>query len=103
MKPIHRRDFTGLALALVGQAVSPALRGAAGALPIKKAVLHSMLPKSMPYLDQFKLAKACGFVQVECQTQPDQAEAEKIKKASDEAGLPIHSVMNMAHWKYPLS
>jgi hexulose-6-phosphate isomerase len=44
-----------------------------------------------------------GFAQVECPTTPDQAEAEEIKKASDTAGLPVHSVMNMAHWKYPLS
>jgi hexulose-6-phosphate isomerase len=29
--------------------------------------------------------------------------AEEIEKASEDAGLPIHSVMNMAHWKYPLS
>ena len=33
----------------------------------------------------------------------DDREAEEIKKAAEAAGLPIHSVMNMAHWKYPLS
>jgi hexulose-6-phosphate isomerase len=95
---MNRRTF------LVGQALSPALAAAApSALPIRKAVLVSMLPKSMSYVDRFKLAKDVGFAQVECQTTPDQAEAEEIKKASDAAGLPVHSVMNMAHWKYPLS
>src|SRR5262249_828699 len=72
-------------------------------LPIRKAVLLSMLPKSMSYTDRFKLAKDAGFAQVECPTTPDQAEAEEMRKGSDAAGLPIHSVMNMAHWKYPLS
>jgi L-ribulose-5-phosphate 3-epimerase len=94
---MNRRTFLAASAAPLAAAAAPS------ALPIRKAVLHSMLPKSMPYADQFKLAKDAGFVQVECQTTPDQAEAEKIKKASDAAGLPIHSVMNMAHWKYPLS
>jgi L-ribulose-5-phosphate 3-epimerase len=76
---------------------------AASTLPIRKGVLLSMLPKSMSYADRFKLAKDVGFAQIECPTTPDQAEAEEIKKASDAASLPIHSVMNMAHWKYPLS
>jgi L-ribulose-5-phosphate 3-epimerase len=79
------------------------LAAAATALPIRKAVLLSMLPKSMSYTDRFKLAKDVGFAQIECPTTPDQSEAGEIKKASDAAGLPIHSVMNMAHWKYPLS
>ena len=94
---INRRTFLAAAAAPLAAAAAPS------ALPIRKAVLHSMLPKSMSYVDQFKLAKEVGFVQVECQTTPDPVEAEKIKKASDAAGLPIHSVMNMAHWKYPLS
>jgi L-ribulose-5-phosphate 3-epimerase len=79
------------------------LAAAASTLPIRKGVLLSMLPKSMSYADRFKLAKDVGFAQIECPTTPDQAEAEEIKKASDAASLPIHSVMNMAHWKYPLS
>ena len=29
--------------------------------------------------------------------------AEEIKKAADSAGIRIDSVMNMDHWKYPLS
>ncbi len=32
-----------------------------------------------------------------------QAKAEEIKKAADSAGIRIDSVMNMDHWKYPLS
>jgi hypothetical protein len=40
---------------------------AASRLPIKKAVLLSMLPKSMSMLERFKLAIDCGFEQIECQ------------------------------------
>jgi L-ribulose-5-phosphate 3-epimerase len=71
--------------------------------PIRKAVEFSMLPKSMSVADRFKLARDVGFEQIECPTTPEQNQADEIKKASESAGLPIHSVMNMAHWKYPLN
>ncbi len=72
-------------------------------LPIKKAVYIGMLPRSLSYLDRFKLAKDVGFEEIECATVEDQAVAEEIKKASEATGLRIHSVMNQAHWKFPLS
>jgi hexulose-6-phosphate isomerase len=34
---------------------------------------------------------------------PDQHAAEDARKAAEKTGLRIHSVMNMAHWDYPLS
>ncbi len=71
--------------------------------PIKKGVLISMLPKNLSYLDRFKLARAVGFEVVQAETVSDPKEAEDILRASQSAGLPIDSVMNMAHWKYPLS
>ena len=70
---------------------------------IKKAVLISMLPKQMSYADRFKLAREVGFEAVEAQTISDPREAEEIKKAAENAKVRIHSVMNMAHWQYPLS
>jgi hexulose-6-phosphate isomerase len=70
---------------------------------IKKAVQIYMLPKTMSYADRFKLARDVGFEGVEGQTEEDPKVADEIKKASEGAGIPIHSVMNMAHWKYPLS
>jgi len=76
---------------------------AADRLPIKKAVLIGMTPKDKSYADRFKMARDVGFEQMECTTTPDEREAEEIKKASEAAGVPIHSVMNMAHWKTPLS
>ena len=71
--------------------------------PLKKAVLISMLPKEMSYLDRFKLAIDTGFEAMEAQTVTDPKEAEAIREAAEKVGLRIHSVMNMDHWKFPLS
>jgi hexulose-6-phosphate isomerase len=106
-----RRDFlkvsAGSALASLGPLVA-SFAGSAPAAPpasgrIKKAVQIYMLPKSLSYADRFKLAGDVGFEGVEAQTMEDPKVADEIKKASEDAKLPIHSVMNMAHWKYPLS
>lgn len=70
---------------------------------LKKAVLLSMLPKQMSYLDRFKLAVDVGFEGIEAQTIIDPKEADEIKAASDKAKIRIHSVMNMGHWEWPLS
>lgn len=75
----------------------------AGKLPTRKAVLIDMLPKELPYQARFELAREVGFEAIEIPTVDDPAEAEAIKKAADAAKLPIHSVMNKDHWKYPLS
>jgi hexulose-6-phosphate isomerase len=40
---------------------------------------------------------------MEAQTVDSLEEARQIKDAADQAGLRIHSVMNTAHWAYPLS
>jgi L-ribulose-5-phosphate 3-epimerase len=101
---MNRRDFTKLGVVGAGGLLAP--QPAPSAAPnnaLKKAVLISMLPKEMSYLDRFRLAKAVGFEAIEAQTVTDQKEAEQIKEASDKAGIPIHSVMNMDHWKFPLS
>src|SRR5581483_10773959 len=92
---MNRRSF--MATSAAGLFAAPAR------LPIKKAVLLSMLPKELSYTDRFKMAVDAGFEQIECPTTPDEREATEIKKASESAKLPVHSVMNMAHWKYPLS
>ena len=91
-----RRTF--LALAALA-----ARNAGAARLPIRKAVLLSMLPRNLSFADRLQLARDVGFEQIECPTTPDQGDAEEIKKASEKAKLPIHSVMNMAHWRYPIS
>jgi L-ribulose-5-phosphate 3-epimerase len=82
--------------------VSPFLQ-ADTRLPIKKAVEFNMLPKSLSVLDAFQLGKDCGFEEIECPTTPEQAKAEEMLDASKKTGLHIHSVMNQAHWGFPLS
>lgn len=87
----------------LGGAAAASLLPAAGKLPIKKAVLLSMLPRSLSFQERFQLGRDVGFEEIECPTTPDRSEAEQIKQASQKTGLRIHSVMNQAHWKYPLS
>lgn len=76
---------------------------AASRLPIKKGVLVSMLPKKLSYKDRLQMAKDVGFDAVEGQTIEDTAEESELRKASEQTGVPVHSVMNMAHWESPLS
>jgi len=76
---------------------------AANRLPIKKGILTSMLPDKMSWKDKFQLAKDVGFEAIEGQTTEDAALESELRKASEATGMPIHSVMNMAHWQFPLS
>ena len=62
-----------------------------------------MLPASLNYVERFKMARDVGFEVVQAPTEPDERKAEEIKKAADGAKIRIDSVMNMDHWKYPLS
>ncbi|MCI0337604.1 MAG: TIM barrel protein [Acidobacteria bacterium] len=106
----ERRDFLkmsamGMAATLLPQndligspRTTPFLSG-----QLKKAVLISMFPKEMSYLDRFKLAVDVGFEGIEAQTITEPKEADEIKEASIKAKIPIHSVMNMGHWEWPLS
>ncbi len=94
--------LSSLSAALASTANMP-LAGAPDTGRIKKAVQIYMLPKELSYADRFKLARDVGFEGVEGQTVTDPQEAEEIRKASEDTKLPIHSVMNMAHWDNPLS
>lgn len=77
--------------------------GASQRLPIATAVEYSMLPESASIEQRFQIAKEAGFERIECPTTPDEAVAKQMKAAAAKAGIKIHSVMNMDHWKYPLS
>ena len=102
----RRRFMESMAAVSAVSALSP--RWGASADPattaaIHKAVLISMLPKELPYLDRFRLAVDAGFAGIEMRTIADAREAEDIRDASTKAGLRIHSVMNVDHWNFPLS
>lgn len=94
-----RRTFLKLlaaALAATGQATAPGN-------PIRKAVLISMLPKDLTYAERFALAREAGFEGIEMQTIAQPEEAAEIREAALKTGLRVHSVMNMDHWRLPLS
>ncbi len=104
--PVSRRGFLRSAAAMTLGTVVPATAPAqeAGAvLPIRKGVLLDMLPQNLTYRERFKLARDVGFEAIQAPTTPDPHQAEAIQRAASEAGITIDSVMNMAHWEYPLS
>ena len=88
---------------LLAAAAAAQIPARAARLPLRKAVLFSMLPKDLPLLERFKIAREAGFEEIECHTEYDEKAAEDIKRAADDAKLRIHSVMNSDHWRYPLS
>jgi hexulose-6-phosphate isomerase len=103
-----RRTFlttaTGaLAAGLTAARRSPVFAAAPAGPGLHKAVLVSMLPKELSILDRFRLAREVGFEATEVHTVTDPKEAEAMRDASEKSGLVIHSVMNSAHWEFPLS
>src|SRR4029077_9137986 len=98
---MDRRTF--LAAGAAAAWLRPQSGTASARLPIKKAVEFEMLPRRMSIADRFQLARDVAFEQIDCPAMPDEHEAEDAKKAAEKTGLRIHSVMNMAHWDYPLS
>ncbi|HTF43534.1 MAG TPA: sugar phosphate isomerase/epimerase family protein [Terriglobales bacterium] len=83
--------------------LGPAPNPSSAALPIKKGLVYSMLPRDLSPVDRCQMARDAGFAVVQAPTTPDARTAEGIKSAADKAGIRIDSVMNMDHWRYPLS
>ncbi len=94
---MHRRDF------LQTLAAVAAVPSGSGRLPISTAVEYSMLPETGSIAERFQIGRDAGFERIECPTTPDQRQAESMKNAAEKTGLKIHGVMNMDHWRYPLS
>ena len=118
MKNSSRRQFlkstatAACVLPLAGSAFSalagtlspePAFAASAASLSLKKGLVLSMVPATFSYADRFKIARDAGFDVVQAPTTSNEREAEEMKKAAETAGIRIDSVMNMDHWKYPLS
>jgi hexulose-6-phosphate isomerase len=83
------------------QAATP--RAQPASTTIRKSVLISLLPKDRSYAERFAIAREAGFEAIEMQTIARDEEAAEIREASQKAGLRVHSVMNMDHWRLPLS
>lgn len=94
---MYRREF------LQTMAAFAALPSMSKKLPIFAAVEYSMLPETASIADRFQIGRDAGFERIECPTTPDPRQADGMKNAAEKTGLKIHSVMNMDHWKYPLS
>jgi len=117
MRPPTRREFlkssaTAACAASLGSGAlaSSLVAGATPRVPvtpptlsIKKGVWFGMLPEKLSIADRYKVARDVGFEVVQAPTEPDEHKAEEIKKAAEAANIRIDSVMNMDHWKYPLS
>jgi hexulose-6-phosphate isomerase len=103
MKPIDRRTFLETAAAVSAVAALRPRPAAAATGGPKKALYVSMLPKELGYRERFQLALDSGFEGIEIGTITDAAVATEIKEAAAKTGLKIHSVMNAAHWEFPLS
>ncbi len=99
---MDRRTFLQSA-AMISAAGAVAGRSGQAAAGFKKAVVIYMLGDKLPYADRFRMARDAGFDGIEAQTVSDPKIAEQIRDAASKAGLEIHSVMNMDHWRYPLS
>jgi hexulose-6-phosphate isomerase len=100
---MKRRDF--LAQSAAGAALAAGLGGSAvTAAPetgIKKAVVYSMLPSTLPPADRFKLAKDCGFDGIEMPAVP-LAECDALRQSAEKAGVRLHSVI-YGGWNPPLT
>ncbi|MFC1563127.1 sugar phosphate isomerase/epimerase family protein, partial [candidate division KSB1 bacterium] len=70
---------------------------------LKKSLYFGMLPDSLNIIEKFKLARRTGFDGIEVPTIEDPKVVDEIKTAARNTGLDVHSVMNQAHWRCPLS
>ena len=112
MSETNRRDFLKSSAAaavtgLIGAPASAPFGSRSGprsdAPAITKGLVLSMLPEKLSMADRFKLARDTGFELIQAPTTPDPKQADEIKAAAEASGVRVDSVMNMAHWKYPLS
>ncbi|MBD3181805.1 TIM barrel protein [Candidatus Poribacteria bacterium] len=68
---------------------------------MKKGICIGSVPGDLE--EKFRLAKAAGFDGVEINTVDTDEESEKLKELADKNGLEIPSIMNSAHWQFPMS
>jgi hexulose-6-phosphate isomerase len=71
-------------------------------LRIYRAVKVSMIQGDLSVMEQFKLAKECGFDGISLFA-PDRFDPKEVLRAQDATGLRIHNVNNAVHWQIRLS
>jgi len=108
---INRRNFLQKSSALaIGGAVagsgifnSGCSATAAGGGELIKAACIGVFPGDIGVMEKFKMAAAAGFAGIEPNTIKTPEEVAEYKKASEETGVKIHSIMNSDHWRFPLT
>ena len=70
---------------------------------LKKSMYWGMLPETLSVSERFGLAKKINIEGVEIPTLEDSDSVDEFNEASKAAGIKIHSIMNMKHWKFPFS
>jgi len=70
---------------------------------MKKGICIGSLPGKLSLEERFQLAKDAGFDGIEINTVNTDEESKKLKSIADSVGLEIPSIMNSAHWQFPLS
>ncbi|MCS6949005.1 MAG: sugar phosphate isomerase/epimerase family protein [Armatimonadota bacterium] len=69
---------------------------------LRKALILSMLPEGMGYVERFRLAAEVGFEGIESPPIASSEERRRLRAASEAVGLPIHSII-YGGWHAPLS
>jgi len=77
--------------------------GSAVGSTLRKGACIGVLPSELSVLERFELAKELGFEGIEPNTLESPEEVEEYRRASEQTGVEIHSIMNSGHWKYPLT
>ena len=100
-----RRGFLTAGAAAATAASLPAL-GAAKAVPNmsnwRKAVKYGMVSEGDSVLTKFQLVKDLGFDGIELDS-PNGLDRQEVLDARDQTELPIHGVVDSAHWSKPFS
>ena len=100
---MDRREFIRMVGAGVAAAhVAPLARARGRDEPFKKAVKLGMVEVEGSLLDKFRLLKRLGFDGVELSS-PNEFDTAEVVQARDEAGLPVHGVVDSVHWRKTLS
>lgn len=68
----------------------------------KKAVKYGMVGQGSTVLEKFELVKRLGFDGIELDS-PNGLDRQEVLDARDATGLPIHGVVDSAHWGKPFS
>ena len=98
--PLSRRDF--LAASAAGLTAPDMMLAPRRGGAIKRAVKLYMVQGEASLADKFKKLKELGFDGVELDAPNGLAKGEVVK-AIEASGLPVHGVVDSAHWSKPFS